>query len=95
MKEKIKSIKDKVKNVDLIGLVEGVTNKFTGDMEEIAKQRSVICIACPSIEDEPIAEIAIKDTKIKGISKKICGECSCALPYKVRQNNSNCPLNKW
>lgn len=95
MKDKIKSLVKKIKNVDVPGLIEGATNKITGDMEDIATERADICSKCDLIQDEPIKEMAIKDSAIKSISGKICGECFCALPYKVRQNNTSCPLNKW
>jgi len=93
--KKIKSLVGKLKNVNVVGLVEGFTNKITGDMEEVAMKRAEICVSCDMMEDEPIKEMAIKDNEIKSISGKICGECFCSLPYKLRQYESNCPLNKW
>jgi len=62
-------------------------------IEDKAKERVKICVNCPSMVDEPISFLAIKDIRISEISKKMCDECGCALPYKLRQSKSKCV--KW
>lgn len=88
------SIKKKLGNLNLPGLVEGVVAKATGRNQELAEQRAKICQTCDQREDEPIAELAISDD-IPAISGKMCGACGCALPYLLRQNRKKCKLGKW
>lgn len=89
------SISKKIKNIDVNGVIEGMANKISGGMEDVAKDRAHICTLCPSMVDEPIEELAINDSKIPEISRKMCNECGCALPYLLRQNRKKCKLNKW
>jgi len=74
---------------------EGVHN-FNNEsslVEILANKRAKKCIKCPYFVDEPINFLAIKDDRILSISKKMCDECGCALPYKLRQSKSKCV--KW
>lgn len=92
---KKESISKKLKSMNIGGVFDGFTNKVTGRMEEAARQRSAICMGCPEMVDEPIAELAIVDNKIPDISGKMCNVCGCALPYLLRQNKKKCKLKKW
>ena len=89
------SIKKKLKSLNAGGIFEGLTNKVTGRMEDVAIERSKICIQCPEMVNEPISELAISDGSIPEISGKMCNVCGCALPYLLRQNKKKCKLKKW
>ena len=89
------SIKKKLQNLSLQGLAEGLKNKITGDMEDIAKQRAEICRLCPRSVVEPIEELRVKDDKIPSITNKMCDLCGCALPYLLRQTKKDCKASKW
>lgn len=89
------SISKKIKNIDVNGVIEGMANKISGSMDDVAKQRAEICAECDSMVDEPIEELAINDKNIPEISRKMCNECGCSLPYLLRQNRKKCKLKKW
>lgn len=62
-------------------------------VEVKAKQRAEICKECVHFVDEPIDFLRIKDERIPELSEKMCNDCGCSLPYKVRQNIKLC--EKW
>lgn len=92
--KKIKSILKKAANLDVLAASEGIAAKKSKKNETLAKDRALICSQCELLEDEPVHELAVKDT-IQTISNKICGDCACALPFMVRQKRKKCPLGKW
>lgn len=92
--ERAKSILKKIKNINVKGLIDGIIAKGDGSMDDVAEVRSVICADCPSNVDEPIEAMQVSDG-IESISNRMCDECGCSLPYKVRQEESTCPLKKW
>lgn len=94
----MQSFKKKIKTIIENGIdpiEEGVTNfnNTNPEIEKLAKERAAICAGCPLIETEPIYFLKVKDKILTEISEKMCGECGCTLPYKVRQNQTICP--KW
>lgn len=46
-----------------------------------AEKRKDICDSCE------------EKTTLLGIDK--CGVCHCVIQFKVRDANTNCPINKW
>ena len=60
---------------------EGLTNYFIPDeqVEELAKERSAICLHCPSRKDNVCSE---------------CG-CKLELKTRSVKHHSKCPLDKW
>lgn len=50
------------------------------EIEEVAKKRISICVACPTN---------------KFTEKKTCSGCGCYMPAKVRSPRSKCPDNFW
>lgn len=91
MKEKIKQIKDK----GIAPLLIGVKNFITADEKtiELAKKRAAVCVACPSITNEPNEIFWKNDKEIPSLSKKMCGDCFCVLSIKTRQSKDIC--KKW
>lgn len=63
------------------------------EVEEIAKRRAEICKGCELYEDEPIDFLQVRDDRIPELSKKMCGDCGCALPTLLRQNAKIC--SRW
>jgi hypothetical protein len=47
--------------------------------KEDSDNRYSICLECPSI----------------GQTTKICSECKCFMPAKVKLAKAKCPLGKW
>lgn len=92
---KLRSLVKKATNLDVDGFIEGVGNFKSGKYDQIAQERSLICAGCEHFEDEPISTIKVEDKAIPVLSGKMCGKCFCALPYKLRQDVSKCPLKKW
>jgi len=74
---------------------EGKKNFKSGSVawDEKAKERLKICLGCEHFNKEPISFLRIKDERIPEISGKMCGDCGCELPYKLRQSISLC--EKW
>lgn len=62
-------------------------------VEALAVERSKVCETCPLRVKEPVGFLAVKDERIPVISKMMCDECGCTLPYKTRQSISTC--HKW
>lgn len=91
---KKQSLIKKIKNVNIHALIKGMIAKGTGDMEDVAEIRAAVCAECPSNIHEPIEAIAVTD-RIESIDRRMCEECGCSLPYKVRQLDEGCPLKKW
>lgn len=94
----MRSFKKKIETIIENGvdpIKEGIAN-FNNpkpEIEKLAKDRAATCAGCPLIEIEPISFLKVKDKVLIEISEKMCGECGCTLPYKVRQNQTICP--KW
>lgn len=93
--KKLESLIKKAKNLNIKGVIEGVHNLSTGEVDDIAIVRAAVCSGCPSNIIEPIEELAIEDSVIPEISKRCCKECGCALPYLTRQFKKTCSLKKW
>lgn len=89
------SIFKKVKSVLKNGIEpieQGRENYLSGSMEEVAKNRALICQDCPAgnFVNEPIDFLKVEDTRIPELSNKMCNECGCASPYLLRQNIKIC-----
>ena len=83
------SIKDIFKNRKQI--LEGIKNKvFKNEhVEAVAKERwEQHCVRCESLDRE-----GKKCTVPK--TQPCCGECGCALGFKIRSLSTSCPLGKW
>lgn len=93
--KKLESLRKKAKNVDVKAVYEGVKNKLSGELEELAIERAEICRACDKNVEEPIDSLKIKDEKLPHISERCCDVCGCALPYLLRQLEESCSLKKW
>lgn len=88
----------KMKSFYKVGLepfMEGKKNYETPkeSVEAKAARRAEECAKCLHYEDEPIKMFQIQDERIPQLSKKMCGECSCSLPYLLRQSQKIC--KKW
>lgn len=89
-KKAITLIKDGLKPVE-----EGVEN-FNNpkpEIEALANERSLVCLECPHFVKEPVSFLRVNDDRILAISKMMCGECGCTLPYKTRQTITIC--DRW
>ena len=97
-KNKIQSLVGKGKTLASDGLdplmagMEAYNNEDP-ETEALAKTRSETCSTCEHFEDEPVQSLQIQDQRIPELSKKMCGDCFCALPYKTRQSVK--PCDKW
>ena len=94
----MQSFRKKISTLIVEGLdpvQEGIYNfnNEYGIVENLANKRAKKCIKCPYFVDEPISFLAVEDIRIPSISNKMCDECGCALPYKLRQSKSKC--FKW
>jgi hypothetical protein len=71
-------------------ILEGIKNRiFTKEhIEEIAKNRLVICNDCDFIGKSNIACI------VPGTAP-CCSKCGCCLELKTRSLSSDCPEGKW
>lgn len=64
------------------------------EFEDLAFERSKICVTCEHIETDPVQMFHVED-RVESLSKKMCGLCGCILAYKLRTkiiNTENCPL---
>jgi hypothetical protein len=68
-------------------------NKPDAEIEALALERSKTCETCPLFVKEPVCFLAIKDERIPILSKMMCDDCGCTLPYKTRQTQTKC--DKW
>jgi len=68
-------------------ILEGIKNSIVRDefVEDVATKRWAICKSCESNGDK----CAVPGTG------PCCGECGCALGFKIRSLSSDCPLDKW
>lgn len=62
-------------------------------IEQKAIERLEICKKCDNFVDEPIDFLRVKDERIPELSEKMCNDCGCTLPYKIRQSIKTC--EKW
>ena len=62
------------------------------DIDLKAIERSKECVMCVNYVDEPIDFLSIEDKRIESLSKKMCDDCGCALPYLLRQDIKICKL---
>ncbi len=76
------------------GYIEGVYfyENRNEIIEKLKNERAEICDSCDFIEFDDYEPIEDEDIRISG---KMCGDCSCSLPYKLRQTVDGCPKNKW
>lgn len=63
------------------------------EIEAEANRRAEICFGCEYYVNEPIDFFQVEDHRIPKLSKKMCDQCGCALPYLLRQNSKIC--KKW
>ena len=84
-----------IKKVGIEPVLAGLKNKIipTTETERKAIKRAKICAKCNDRVDEPVKYLQITDNKIPVVSKKMCNECWCALPLKIRQDIEIC--KKW
>lgn len=97
-KKKIESAKGKAETLLEVGIEPFLIGKYNfenpnEEIEKLAKERKDICVNCPMFEDEVISECMINDERIPELSNKMCGDCFCISPYKLRQSIKTC--NKW
>lgn len=97
-RDKINSAKGKVDTLIEVGEKPFFEGKFNFenenvDIELLASERKEKCLTCNDFEDEPIESLRVKDENIPELSNKMCGDCFCVLPYKLRQSIVKCP--KW
>ena len=71
-------------------ILEGIKNKIfrSEHVEEIAKGRMDICLACSDIDHDG-GECLIPGTQ------PCCKECGCSLELKTRSLSSKCDSDKW
>lgn len=97
----IKSIAKKVKTIisggldNIEAIKEGIRNYNNTDneVEDLAKERVLTCLDCEYFTDEANVVLSIDDTLIPESDGMMCGDCGCALPYKLRQSKKKC--KKW
>ena len=71
-------------------ILEGIKNNIfkTDHIEEIAKERSIICEGC-----------SLYDTKgttcLVPLTAPCCGSCGCSMKLKLRALGADCPEGKW
>lgn len=92
------SIKGKISTISKKGIkpiLEGIKNKIlpNPEVEIRAVKRAEVCIGCPRMVEEPIDNLKVTDRKIPEVSKKMCDDCWCSIPLKIRQNKDVC--KKW
>ena len=75
-------------------ILEGVTNSIfkKEDVEEIAKERMMICRRCDLFTEVDSGCMVAGTTPCCDQTK---GGCGCSLGFKTRSLSSDCPLNKW
>lgn len=68
-------------------ILEGIKNTIIKNefVEEVSKERFIICDACPSKGNK---------CAVPGTSP-CCNECGCSLAFKTRALSTECPLGKW
>lgn len=86
------NIAKKLAKLDAGALAEGMKNYHKPDKEvdKLAEERAETCKGCDYLEDEPISFLRVKDERIPAMSGKMCGDCGCILPYKLRQSKKIC-----
>ena len=67
-------------------ILEGIKNTIAKNkfVEEVAKERHLICQACSNIS-----------TDCPPLVKECCAECGCSIKFKTHSLASSCPINKW
>lgn len=75
-------------------ILEGVTNSIfkKEDVEEIAKERMMICRRCDLYSEIDAGCMVPGTTPCCDQTK---GGCGCSLGFKTRSLSSDCPLGKW
>lgn len=97
-KDKIQSVKGKALTLVEVGTEPFFEGKFNFeneniDVELLATERKDSCLGCEFYEDEPIDSLKVEDKNIPELSNKMCSDCFCTLPYKLRQSINKC--KKW
>lgn len=71
-------------------ILEGIKNNIFKQehVEEIAKERWLICEGC-AILDKEGTKCLVPGTG------PCCGDCGCSMGLKLRSLGSDCPLGKW
>jgi nucleoid DNA-binding protein len=86
-------IKAKFMRIDIKGIMEGIWNSVfvKQTVEEIAKQRTVICKGCSLNSDHQK-----KYNNYKTLRPDFhCTDCGCDLHLKTRALSQSCPKGKW
>lgn len=75
-------------------IIEGIFNSVfkKEHVEEIAKERMEICLACDLYTTE---DDGCMVTLTAPCCNKAKGGCGCSLGLKTRSLSSDCPLGKW
>jgi hypothetical protein len=62
-----------------------------------AESRLSICNDCPEFLPQYIGGEFNPQTGGYGVwtEKKLCKLCGCSMPWKVKFNGADCPLEKW
>ncbi len=78
----------------LEALASGVYHyKFkNSDIEKLKDERAKICKGCEFRVYDDFEPVQDDDKRISG---KMCGSCSCSLPYLLRQTKKQCKEGKW
>lgn len=64
------------------------------DIEELAKQRAVICANCDFSKKGSYQQL-MPDYSLKNVKGYKCNKCGCPLSAKLRSEKETCPINKW
>ena len=75
-------------------IAEGIFNSIfkKEDVEELAKQRMEVCLACDLYTTEDEGCMVVLSSPCCNFKK---GGCGCSLGLKTRSLSSDCPLKKW
>lgn len=71
-------------------ILEGIKNNIFKNehVEEIAKERWMICEGCPLLDKKG-------DKCLVPGTGPCCGSCGCSMGLKLRALGSECPEGKW
>lgn len=81
---------------DIRAIITGISNFELNIVNARNKARERLknhCAGCEFFIDEPIESEKVIDKVIPELSGKICGECGCVMPYKLRQSVKKC--ERW
>ncbi len=90
--KKLETLTDNPASIE--ALASGVYHyKFRNpDIEKLKEERAKICARCRYRVDDDFEPVQDEDKRISG---KMCGVCSCSLPYLLRQTKKGCVKGFW